>query len=253
MNYNEELNKLFEKWELVSEKAGFYGFCRDGLMQKGEIFNVTGTDDKVYWGRNSGNENETWDRSKKKIAFLMKDTNANPNEDSREWIGRQNRDLITHKFFKSISLWLLGLSSFKQDGDYLPFKDANVGKKYTQAFDEVPLAIVNCKKESGVGKIDNSELWQHAYNFKDYLRKQFEILAPNIIICGGGSGTVLRIAKEIIYPDLVFKKTNDWIYYNKEKDIVLIDSYHPSAMIPYENTYNGMMEGYKELIIKNER
>lgn len=252
MNYNEELNELFEKWELDSEKAGFYGFCRDGLMQKGEIYNVIGADGKTYWGRYSGNENETWDKSKKKIAFLMKDTNDNPNEDYREWIGRQNKDLITHKFFKSISLWLLGLSSFKQNGNYLSFDNANIGSQYTQAFDEIPFAIVNCKKESGVGKISNSELWQHAYKYKDYLKKQFEILAPNIIICGGGSGAVLRIAKEIIFSDLVFEKTNNWIHYNKEKDIVLIDSCHPTARVSYEDNYNGMMEGYKELIMKNE-
>ncbi len=60
-----------------------------------------------------------WHNAEKRILFLMKDTNDNANQDSREWIGQQTEHLITHKFFKNIALWLTGISSFKNDGSYI--------------------------------------------------------------------------------------------------------------------------------------
>lgn len=251
MNYKEELDILLDKWEKESKKLGYNGFCYDGLMFKGNIYHyISEKDGKEKWGREKGEENELWNTSSKKILFLMKDTNDNPNQDCREWLGRQHKSIITHKFFKNIALWLLGLYSIDRLGNFIPFDEVNIPEKYSKAFDEIPFSIVNCKKESGKGKISNSELWNYCTIFKSYLKQQVEVLKPNIIVCGGGSSIVLKIARELIYPDLIFEKfdNNNWIYYNIENDIILIDSYHPSAMISYESVYSGMMKSYSEFI-----
>lgn len=252
MKYNEELDELFDKWELEAKKNGFNGFCRDGLLYKGEIWNTVGNDGKTYWGRYRGNENELWHNSTKKIVFLTKDTNSNPNQDYREWLGRQGEGIITHKYFKNIAMWLHGLTSFNEKGNYSPFEEAIIGKNYTSAFDENPFCIINAKKESGGATINNTDLLHHANLSAPFLEKQFEILNPNIIVCGGGQGAVLKIAMEMIYPDLEFQKINNWIYYNHEADIVLVDSYHPSAMITYEEMYLGMMNSYKDFILREK-
>ena len=240
--FNKELDKLFIEWENKSKEDGYNGFCRDGLMLKGEVFKGN----EGYWGRSMGNENELWQKSPKRILFLMKDPNGNPDEDMRSWIGRQHASDITNRFFKNISFWLYGLNDLSNLGCYKSFEDVNDVEKYSRCFDDVPFAIVNCKKESGGSIIHSETLNFHAFKYGNFLKRELEILNPNIIVCGGGEGAVLSIARKIIYPDLEFVRVNDWIYYNKENDKVLIDSFHPSSRKSYEEIYDGMMSAYKE-------
>jgi len=254
-NYNKELDVLFEEWENESEKNGLTGFCRDGLLLKGKKFSKKSEEDgKTYWGRDSGNENEQWHNAKKRILFLMKDTNRNPGEDMRTWIGRQNQKFITGMFFKNIALWLTGLNSFNDKYNYLPFEEAIIPEVFTDTFDNLPISIVNIKKESGKGTVNNGVLWDYVDKSKKYgefLKRQIKILNPNIVVCGGV--IVLKIARKIIYPDVEFTEINNWIYFNSEKNIVLIESNHPSRS-PYKDNYEGMMEAFKEHLIKiNER
>ena len=227
INYNSELDLIFEEWENGSKKNGDLGFCQDGLMYKGKI----GQSESGHWYRTRGNENEQWHNSSKRVLFLMKDPNGNPGTDMREWIGRQHPTTVTSMFFKSISLWLLGLNSFNEKSEYLSFENAIEPEAYSHAFDTLPISIVNIKKESGKGTVSNRELWSYitkSEKYSELLKKQIEILNPNIIVCGGGSGTVFKIALDLIYSELEFKKINNWIYYNKGEKIVLIDSYHPA-------------------------
>lgn len=248
MEYNKKLDELFLEWGTVSKKLGLNGFCADGLMYRGienkPSYNKEG---KLCRSRRSGDEDKLWKDSAKKIVFLMKDTNGNPDNDYREWYGRGDNPIITHRFFKNIALWLTGLSFFDENGKYLPFAEVNIGEKYTSSFDNLPFAFVNCKKESGTSSISNSELLSYVATYGDYLKKEIEILNPQIIVCGGGSGTVLKIAKEIIYPELEFEQIN-WGYYNAKNNIVLINSYHPSARVSNEKMYVRVMDGFNEII-----
>lgn len=242
MNYNKQLDELFDKWESLSKQHGYTGFCRDGLMYKGDIWE---SEDK--FGRSRGNENDLWSKCERRIAFLMKDTNDNPNQDYREWLGRQNTSIITHKFFKNIALWLYGLHNIDSYGNFPEFSEAFNSSTLTKTFDEKPFAIVNCKKESGVGSIKIDELYNYVSKFGTYLREQLDILQPNIIICGG-KGVVINIAKQIIFSDFEFEKINNLIYYNENKNIILADCYHPSARISYDKCYNYLMGAFKEFI-----
>jgi len=247
-NYNKELDLLFDEWRNESSRNGLNNFCSDGLMHKGKIFQT----DKGFWGREEGDENEQWSKASKRILFLTKDTNSNPDEDMRTWIGRQHPSIITSHFFKNISLWLYGLNSFQNDGSYAPFEKAIDPVVFSTAFDNLPIAIVNIKKESGGGKIPNSELWAYASIYHSFLKRQIEILDPTIIVCGGGSSSILNIVKKYIYPELEFLKTNNWIYSTRERKIVLIDSYHPTSRVSYKEIYEEMMSSYKMFLLSNQ-
>jgi hypothetical protein len=240
-NYTENLNELFDEWEKTSIKQGLRDFCCDGLMFKGDKFkNKDG-----WWGRNPGDENKLWQKAKKRILFLLKDPNKSPGEDMRFWTGTGKKDpsLITSRFFKNIALWLTGLNSVQADGTYLPMKKAVLS--YSKAFYDLPFAIVNIKKESGGGSVSNLALYSYVETYSEYLKKEIEILSPNIIVCGGGSSFVLNVATNYIYPGISFSKVNDWIYFNKGKNVVLIDSYHPSSRsISDKDIYESMMKAY---------
>ena len=94
-NYNEKLNVLFEKWKAKSiENGEEKAFCEDGLMYK--------------YGHDNNYVDELWDKSQKRIMFLLKD----PKEysgDSREWLQKKRRKSTTSIFFYQetclCSLW----------------------------------------------------------------------------------------------------------------------------------------------------
>ncbi len=215
------MNKEFTKKEddLQSRWIASYStedqeqFCFDGLI--------------YYRDPDSNDDYEEvvkWEKAKRKILFLMKDTNGNPGDDYRWW-----KEFYTIKgnFFRNIikCLWALN----KVDIDYRPdFNNNKTIEEYTTESIPYPMAIVNVKKIAGGSHISNAKIWSFYKTDRCFIIEQVkDILKPNIIVCGGGSGTILNIAKDI-YSDVKFEKHNDWCYYCKQCDLLLIDDYHPS-------------------------
>lgn len=58
-----------------------------------------------------------------------------------------------------------------------------------------------------------------------------------------------EIAKKFIYPKLSFKKINNWCFYCKEKNILLIDSWHPGARKSQEEKIDEMMLNVNEFMV----
>lgn len=80
------------------------------------------------------------------------------------------------------------------------------------------------------------------------MRSELDILRPNIIVCGGGSGTVLRIVTEHVYPS-EFREVNNRVHYSKSRNLVLIDSWHPSARtIDRKRMYDEIMRPYSKFL-----
>ena len=237
MTIHEQENILFEEWEKSYPKNERRNFVMDGLCYNGDLYNNG-------YNSYSGNEEELWTNSKRRIVFLMKDSNSNPGEDYREWPWRT----ITHKFFKTIFNWLQGLSETTAqhiprigNGDYLDPANQTVLK--------YPLAIVNVKKMSGGSSVQNGTLYDYAFRDTHFLKKQIrEILKPNIIVCGGGSGSILDIAKKYIFPDLQFNHINNWCYHSEKTELLLIDSWHPSSRISNIQKIDDMMTAVSDFI-----
>jgi hypothetical protein len=255
VNYNQKLDKLFATWESDSGTEGKKLFHCDGIMHKGESTRSK----SGYWSRERANEDQLWHNAPRRILFLMKEPNGNPGEDIREWngIGRHGTK-IGGNFFTNLSIWLYGLSSIELDGKYPSFSKANEYRTWSTAFENLPLAIVNVKKESGGSTVSNDVLLD--YNTKEngknakYLRKELEILKPRIIVCGGGSGTILWIVKNLAYRGVQFAKINPRIHFNEGRGLVLIDSYHPSAWtIESKEMYEEIMKSFKDFLKGSQR
>jgi hypothetical protein len=240
---HEQEDLLNEDWKQSCSLEEQEKFCFDGLCRNGEI-----TSD----GYNAciGNEEELWNSSKRKIVFLMKDTNGNNDSDYRDWPWRK----INYTFFANIFRWLEGLS--KVTKDYLPSWDnGGYTPDYCKVVMTYPLAIVNCKKISGGSRVYNNTVWNYAVRDQRFLRKQIrDILAPNIIVCGGGSGTMLRIAKELIYPEYqdTFIEFSPTVHYSQKANVLLLDSYHPSAPISDDIKIYGLIEELHNFLKETE-
>lgn len=241
MSLHEQEDLLFKEWIDNYPSDIRKNIVIDGLCYNGVLCNKS---------RNSysGNEEELWAAAKRKILFLMKDPNSNPGEDYREWPWRG----ITAKFFKVIFNWLQGLSEITSN--YIPLLENN---SYLDPANQVvlkyPLAIVNVKKISGSSYVLNDTLYNYAKKDASFLKRQVrDILQPNIIVCGGGNGSVLNIAKQYIYSDLEFESINNWCYFSKDKDLLLIDSWHPAARISDKQKIDDMMCNVADFISKTQ-
>lgn len=230
---NDTENKLFEEWNIEFGKNGDFGFCYDGLIYNGELTSNS-------MNRSSGNQEELWNNSKRKIVFLMKDPNNNEGEDYREWGLYQK---TSSRFFRFIYSWLNGLSKISSHGSIPPMvKELDTS---------IPLCIVNVKKASGKSHVSYGEVYDHFNKYSAFLKLQLDIYTPNIIVCGG-SWKMADIAKKTYAgTDFIKMDNSNWIWYSIEKKLVIIDSYHPCAYLSNEEKYNTLiLEFQKFLILK---
>lgn len=218
---NTKLDNLFLRWKTEMEKDGVLGFSEDGLMYR------------------NGQEDRLWSESPRKIAFLLKENNNNDGEDVRHWSGSINGYSPNGLFFNRISAWLYGITHL-EGNSYPSIEDAFNPTNQMKALQELPYAYVNVKKKSGGPVANESQITDFAKRYAKYIREELDILQPNIIVCGGN--TVFRVAKELIYPELKFQQKNSWVYQNKEKQITIINSFHPTAHKPNKQMYEWMME-----------
>jgi hypothetical protein len=191
-----------------------------------------------------------WEHAKRKVLFLLKDTNDNPNCDYRESVFYDTEERPLYRMNVVLLKWLWSLNEVTTS--HLPVFD-KTRKEYIQSAQRYPMAIVNIKKVSGNPSIYNATICEYYKRDRSFLKEQLrEILKPTMIVCGGGSGTILEIAKNYIYDDMDFIQYNDWCYYCKESKLLLIDSYHPSARCSNELKFDRMIENVQDMLKKTE-
>ena len=218
---NTKLDTLFQTWKKEMEQNGDFGFCEDGLIYR------------------DGKDDILWENSKRKILFLLKENNNNDGQDVREWTGTINGYSPNGLFYNRLSAWLYGLTNYTEN-NYPSIAEAFDNTNQMKALSTYPYAYVNIKKKSGGVIADDSVVHDFGKRYADYLRQELDILNPNIIVCGGQ--VVFNVATDIIYKDLRFAQKNSWVYYNVENNIILINSFHPTARKSNEEMYVWMME-----------
>lgn len=230
-------DSLYADWLYQYSPEEQKQFCMDGLLS----------------GRNQDPEAEAkkWKKAKRRVLFLMKDTNGNPNDDIREWpIGYEtNPDgspKSLHRFYVVLLKWLWALNEVT--AEHLPVFN-KTKEEYIEATWQYPMAQVNVKKLSGGAQLSNDELRKYLVDGNNHglLSKQFQILKPNIIVCGGGSGLLCEFVIDSIYQDFFFEKINDWCYYCTAIDLLVIDSYHPSSRISDEEKFDNMIAAVQQV------
>ena len=240
-NDNRPLQKredsLYEDWLKQYSPDEQKQFCMDGLLS----------------GRNQNPKAEVkkWEKAKRRVLFLMKDTNSNPNEDIREWhIGYETNQDGTpkplHRFYVVLLKWLWALNEVTAEHQPVFNKTK---EEYIEATWQYPMAQVNVKKLSGGAQLSNEELREYLEDSNNFglLLKQFQILKPNIIVCGGWSGLLCEFVIDRIYQNFFFEKINDWCYYCTAIDLLVIDSYHPSSRISDIEKFDNMIAAVQQV------
>lgn len=234
--FYEKETAFLERWcESYSKEERDY-FCYDGLIYYRD---PNRKDDYV--------EVEKWEHAKRKVLFLLKDTNDFPNDDAdyRWSYFYDTEELRTYKTFVVLLKWLWALNEVTPKD--LPKFD-KTREEYITAAQKYPMAIVNVKKLIGGPFVKNKTLWDFFERDKKFLKEQIcDFLRPNIIVCGGGSDTLLKMAMEL-FKEMKFDSFNEWCYYCPDSNIVLINSYHPSYRCSDELKFDAMIEGVQDML-----
>lgn len=229
-NYNEKLNVLFEKWKAKSiENGEEKAFCEDGLMYK--------------YGHDKNYVDELWDKSKKRILFLLKDP-IEDSGDSRLWLNEPENQQLRPIIMKKLAYILYGLSTVK-DGKVTDFWDIT-HEQLVKSFNEIPFAYVESKKQEGTTVIKDKELDKYINRYKEYLTEEINILNPDIVICFGGPQH--HFAVNDLYKDA--EVIDKHIRLHKQTNTLIIYSYHPSARKSYESFYSEIMHEYGKFLNK---
>jgi hypothetical protein len=187
----------------------------------------------------------------KRVVFLLKEPNGNEGEDYRDWHWKENSTPLG----RSIAFWLEGI--LKTTERYYPIKDEL--RQNREIFKERPFALVNVKKIAGGARSNWKEIEHYAEKCSEQIINQLNLYDPNIIVCCGSSDskskpTMLKLAKKYFYKDCSFNPINDFCYYCKDKNLLLIDSYHPSyTRVKNEDKFDKMFECYSDFLKKQDK
>lgn len=239
MGINQKLDELFDEWIKDYPEYERQKFCRDGLVYK-----------RLEENCNYDIEKE-WNNAPRKILFLLKDQNDQGQTDKKNQVGSdlrhwldgdsencKNNCKIKGTFIKRIAQLLYLLSYWTPDND-INFGE-HVGKNemmVKDCFNSVPFALVESKKLIGTSSISGKELKEVIEKDSKMLKKELDILKPNIIVCFGTPQ--YEYIKEFYFKDITpdisinhpypkDPKVNCMLDYYSEQKIILIHSLHPS-------------------------
>ena len=202
---NEALDTLFEEWRRA--RPFYKMFSNDGIL----------------------GEEDSWRMTSPKIAFVLKESNADFVEIRGQAHGPQGNH---HYFWRNLSIWKYVVTSIIR-GEEPSFDRAMILK-------DMPLtdvAYVNLKKnaECKSQSVDR-EISKYVRDDWYFLSRQIEIINPDILfLCG-----TFRFVKN----RLQFSQVGERIF--RTGDRIMVDFFHPACRKGYEETFYCLRECLKQ-------
>lgn len=219
MNIKEQLNCLYQRYEIESEQ-----------LVKGGLIN-----EDIYLA------------SKIKIVSLMKEPNDPPKDgkEIKNWsLPEDLKKNIDNEHFKGRQMWkVLGTWIYamqNQFGYYIDIynnSNASEGLKY--------LGVTNLKKSGGGANSNNNIIREYAERSKELWTDELKIMAPDIVMCAGTYGIISKII------DLSDNKClKSGVRYGSSPELpkmLFVDFYHPGYRVRPYMMYAYLKEAFKEL------
>lgn len=248
-------NLLQKKWLQESmAKGDGNNLVTDGLLFRGKIYYENGC-----WHREEGEEERQWIDASRRLMILTKDLDDIDAWDIRQETGRRNTVAFDYNssapFYKNLRMWVYGLLNMKggRCPDYGIASNMDISGPY---YEKAPLVRINCKKQCGGASINDNVLDIYLTRYADLLKSQIELYDASILLCcgcKGGNNVILNFVRSFYLTDLeCVPGTGNWIYYSPSTRKLVINSYHPSSRIGYEQNYVGMMDAYEEINNNNK-
>lgn len=180
---------------------------------------------------------EHWNVAEQKILFILKETNDYRGNIAKlicvAATSRPKSKLWDRPTFHNVGRWAYGLMN--ASNGVAPYKDAHTARQRAL----LSCAFVNIKKTSG-GRTATNAVELNAKTYSGLLRRQIEILAPNIIVFGG----TYKMMKEHVLPGLA--KVSSRIHMFGEA--VCINANHPACTKKRSEMYDQVVVSYRQYL-----
>lgn len=203
-----ELNDLFDIWEKKHLDTGHKRFIRDGIV------------DENCWLEN---------QTVPKICFFLKEART---KEEHYILTDDLRNNEPWRLWQRVAVWTQAIQmAFSGEEAY---NEEKIKLKSHDAIKQI--AVVNVKKSDGMKESDDDDLRVYAEQDKDLLKKELEIINPDIIVCGYTFG----LLNTVLGDELNAEKTWDTMY-GFWKDKLVIDYFHPACHYPNRVNYYALM------------
>lgn len=203
------LDNLFSIWEQRHLEAGYKRFIRDGIV------------DEEWW-------QQTQDVPK--VCFFLKEART----DREEGYNLVN-DLYEYEpwnLWQRVAVWTQAIHNAV--AGECAYNESTIKQKSHDAVRQT--AVVNVKKSNGLAESAEEDLLKYVSEDKDLLKKELEIINPDVIVCGYTFGMLKRVLGD----ELDCGTTSDTMY-GFWKDKLIIDYYHPACHYPNRVNYYALM------------
>ena len=196
---NKELNALFSEWKQKYPK--YKGkFISDGIIDEDE-----------------------YNLANKKILFIAKEANS-PNQsagDFRTWWPKGVRDNFSYRLCE----WAYGILK-----DFPPLEDMDKDRaSYIKK-----IAFMNLKKIGGGSTVDYKALSQVVTDEAQFIKRQIDIIRPQIIVGGVGREKYWTS----IFNGIQFNPSKYDVKIARYGEYRIIHFYHPSYRVPRAMSYS---------------
>ncbi len=236
----ETLDTLFSFWK--QKKVSEITYESDGnvvtksLDHSKNIFVSDGIVNPNKWG-NYGN---------KKILFVMKEAYGGDGDWSlADWLLNEHPTL---RIWKRIAKWSHGLQ----------YTTSNCICRYMENLSELVhnealerIAVMNLKKSDGKSSSQYAEIAAYANLDSLEIRKEFELIDAEIIICGATFNMLCSALLGNPLPE--DEKSDNWYYFLNifGKKRLFIDYYHPANRWSDLLNYYGILSIYQQALIED--
>ncbi|MCF0209653.1 MAG: hypothetical protein HUK07_09375 [Bacteroidaceae bacterium] len=223
----QQLAELFAEWKAKYVSAfahiDYVPFTYDGVMQHGK------TEEESL---------QDWFASPRRVAFILKEQNESDNPIERGGSDTRTWGKITRLFGSNLRRMFLCLiyNDSQTDIPYNGVYDATNNQWAENVFHNTPVALLEAKKISGGSQSNEAEICQYIVNDKEYLKRELDILKPNIVVVCGNAEFQAILDNQ--YEGAV--KIADGLYRHDASHCVIIQAYHPSYRrcgVVYERVY----------------
>ena len=184
-------------------------------------------------------DEEAFLASSPRTVLVLKDVNG---PDGGGWDLRNVlREETRWQTWGTVARWMRGLRELERD---LTWAEIEAKPPPDERLDAVrSLCVVNLKKEPGAASSNRSDVERYAREDAAYLREQFALYDPDLVICGGVGITYASV----VGADHWQRTTRGVRYYETGDGCHVIDYYHPQVRYPLDMLYYTLLDAVREL------
>ena len=178
-----------------------------------------------------------------RIMYVLKEVNGGSGWSLCDHLQSGGRGREHDPTWDNIARWTEGIFNLQKE---LPWSEAEKDC-WTRREKMLPkICAINVKKTSGSYVSKNKEVYTAALNNANILRRQFELYAPDIVICCGTEQAFVNACFREKQID--WKMTTRGVWHFKDGNKIVITVSHPAARVKDCYLYYALLDAVREIL-----